>query len=490
MTLPRYMYRIVEEIAGHARDAGLDFFPTVFEMIDYRTMNQIAAYDGFPTRYPHWRFGMEYERLTKSYTYGLHKIYEMVINNNPCYAYLLEGNSLVDQKMVIAHVYAHCDFFKNNHWFSKTNRKMMDEMANHGARIRSAIERHGLEKIETFLDVCLSIDNLIDVHSPFIVRERKVLPEEEQRPVEVGLIAAKPYMEDWVNPPEQVEARRKQLEAEREREKRVPASPVKDVMGFLIEHAPLERWEHNILEMIREESYYFAPQMQTKIMNEGWASFWHTRLMTGKILTAAEIIDFADHHSSTVQTSPFQLNPYKLGLELFRDIEDRWNRGAFGKEYNECEDLVDREHWNRRLGQGLKKVFQVRQIYNDLTFIDEFLTPEFAVRQQMFTYGFNKRSGNWEIFSKQFQEIKSKILTSLTNFGQPMILVEDANYKNRSELMLVHTHEGIDLRRDYGQDTLSNLARIWKRPVNLRTTVGDKVRIWRHDGKEFKESPV
>ena len=483
------MYRIVQEIEDHARKAGLDFFPTIFEMVDYKTMNQLAAYEGFPSRYPHWRFGMEYERLSKSYTYGLHKIYEMVINNNPCYAYLLEGNSLVDQKLVIAHVYAHCDFFKNNHWFSKTNRTMLDEMANHGARVRGYIERHGLEAVEEFLDVCLSIDNLIDVHSPFIVRERKRGADDEQ-PVEVARMRAKSYMEDFINPPDEIEARRKRMQEEREKERRVPAHPVKDVMGFLVEHAPLERWEHSVLEMIREEAYYFAPQRQTKIMNEGWASFWHTRLMTTKICSSAEIIDFADHHAATVQTSPYQLNPYKLGLELFRDIEDRWNRGAYGKEYNECENMVEKEQWNRKLGEGLRKVFQVRSIYNDLTFIDEYLTPEFAVEQKMFTYGYNKRSGNWEIFSKEFQKIKEKILSSLTNFGEPSILVEDANYKNRGELMLLHEHEGVDLRRDYGEDTLKNISRIWRRPVNLRTLAGDKPRIWRHDGKEFKESPA
>ncbi len=104
-----------------AAEAGLDFFPTVFEILTYDQMNEIAAYGGFPNRYPHWRFGMEYERLAKSYEYGLSKIYEMVINNNPSYAYLLEGNSLVDQKLVMAHVYAHVDFFKNNFCFRSTD---------------------------------------------------------------------------------------------------------------------------------------------------------------------------------------------------------------------------------------------------------------------------------------------------------------------------------------------------------------------------------
>ena len=124
------------EIEGYARAMGFDFFPVVYEMVGYQTMSEVAAYGGFPTRYPHWSFGMEYDRLTKGYGYGLQKIYEMVINTNPVYAYLLDSNHLVDQKLVIAHVCGHAHFFKNNYMFAHTNRKMLDEMANHGGRIR------------------------------------------------------------------------------------------------------------------------------------------------------------------------------------------------------------------------------------------------------------------------------------------------------------------------------------------------------------------
>ena len=130
MSLPGELATLQLEIEAHARAYKLDFFDVVFEMLDYQQMNQVAAYGGFPTRYPHWRFGMEYEQLSKSYAYGLHKIYEMVINNDPTYAYLLEGNAFVDQKLVMAHVCGHADFFKHNVYFKHTNRKMVDAMAN------------------------------------------------------------------------------------------------------------------------------------------------------------------------------------------------------------------------------------------------------------------------------------------------------------------------------------------------------------------------
>ena len=144
--------RAQDVILRHALDYGLQPFKTVFELVSHEEMSEIAAYGGFPTRYPHWRFGMDYEELHKGYSWGLSKIYELVINNDPCYAYLMKSNALVDQKMVMAHVYGHSDFFKNNLWFSQTNRRMIDEIANHGTRIRRYGERYGQEPVERFLD--------------------------------------------------------------------------------------------------------------------------------------------------------------------------------------------------------------------------------------------------------------------------------------------------------------------------------------------------
>src|SRR3989344_8595543 len=166
-TLPQELVEEQIKVEKMARGYGLDFFQTVFEMVTYDQISEFAAQGGFPVRYPHWRFGMEYEKLAKSYEYGLSKIYEMVINTDPCYAYLMEGNMHVDQKLVMAHVYGHCDFFKNNQWFSKTDRKMMDTMANHSTRIRRYVDRYGYDLVEDFIDKCLSIENLIDRHSPY-----------------------------------------------------------------------------------------------------------------------------------------------------------------------------------------------------------------------------------------------------------------------------------------------------------------------------------
>lgn len=485
--LPAYLFDIQVEIEKHARAFGLDFFPISYEVLDYKTMNEVAAFGGFPTRYPHWRFGMDYEQLSKGYEFGLQKIYEMVINTNPSYAYLLEGNSIVDQKMVMAHVTGHVDFFKNNYYFSKTDRKMIDGMANHASLVRRHMNRVGVDKVEDFLDVCLSLENLIDPMSPYIRRRPKPKDGEEDESGEVPRLRAKQYMEDYINPPEFIEAQKKRLEEEKAKQKRFPAEPERDVLLFLIENAPLERWQRDCLEIIRREAYYFAPQAMTKIMNEGWAVYWHSKIMTTKALGAAEIIDYADANAGVLATAPGRLNPYKLGVELFRNIEERWDKGQFGAEWDECDTLAAKQSWDRRLGLGKGKIFEVRKLYNDLTFVDEFFTLDFCHDQKFYSFGFNERSSNWEIQSREFKKVKDQLLKSLTNRGQPFIYVEDGNFENRGELLLRHRHDEQDLDMGQGRDTMENLFRVWSRPVNLQTMVEGKEKMLRFDSDGFSD---
>ncbi len=506
--LPRYLRQEQERVEAIARGYGLDFFPVIFEILKYDQMNEIAAYGGFPSRYPHWRFGMEYEQLSKSSEYGLSKIYEMVINNNPSYAYLLEGNSLTEQKLVMSHVLGHVDFFKNNFCFRATDldaprpildpmrrrddydpdRRWIDRLANHGSRVTRHIERQGINKVEAFVDHCLSLENLIDPWSPFSGKPPAEDAGDDDEPPVVPRLSAKEYMEDFINPREYLEAQKKKLE-EKKADRRFPARPERDVLKFLLDHAPLERWERDVLEVIREEAYYFVPQKQTKIMNEGWASYWHSRIMTEKLLDASEIVDYADANAGVLATAPGRFNPYKVGVELYRYIEERWNKGQFGKEWEECDDLDERRNWDMKLGLGRKKVFEVRALYNDVTFIDEFLTPEFCIRHKLYTFGFSGRNDRFEIESRQFKDVKEKLLFQLTNFGDPYIRVVDANYQNRGELLLAHEHMGADLRQDYAKETLTALVRVWKRPVVLTTKLEQKPVMVRFDGSEHSVAP-
>jgi stage V sporulation protein R len=491
-----------EVIAEYARTEGLDFYETVFEVLSSDEMNQVAAYGGFPQRYPHWRHGMEYEKLRKQHSYGLAKIYEMVINNDPCYAYLREDNPIVDQKTVMAHVYAHCDFFKNNQWFSQTNRKMIDEMANHATRVRRYINRFGLEPVEEFLDVCLSLENLIDPYSVFIrrrpIRRRITQPKQSHTATRYP---AKEYMDRFINPPEAMQNElREKREADERAERAMPPKPERDILLFLLENAPMRDWQADVLNIIREEAYYYAPQGQTKIMNEGWATYWHSTLMTRYCLEASELVTYAEHHSGTVATSPGRLNPYKVGLELFRDIEKRWNTGRHGREYEACDDLQTRKHWKQGElfegravaleSPGRKKIYEVRKIYNDVMFLDEFLTPEFVDEQDLYHYRFDPNSGRMVAVDRDFDRIKRQMLFGLTNMAQPYIFVLDGNYRNRGELYLGHQHHGVDLEIKTAKDTLRNVQTIWGRPVHLEAKIDEERMLFTHDGEQVTQQHI
>ncbi len=228
-----------------------------------------------------------------------------------------------------------------------------------------------------------------------------------------------------------------------------------------------------------EETHRYAAQ---GFINHN--SYWHSTIMTQKALKPSEVIDFADHHSGTMATYGARLNPYKLGIELFRDIEHRWNTGKFGKEYEECDDLEKKRTWDKQLGLGRQKIFEVRRVHNDITFIDTFLTPEFCLQHQMFSYAWQEQMGTYVIESRDFQKIKQRLLFSLTNHGKPWIYVVDGNYRNRGELLLRHQHNGIDLRQDWAQDVLANLQAIWSRPVHLQTVADNKPTLMSYDGSE------
>jgi stage V sporulation protein R len=469
----------------------------------------------------------------------------MVINNNPCYAYLLKCNNVVDQKLVMAHVYGHCDFFKNNLYFAHTNRNMVDEMANHATRLQRYVERYGIDTVESFIDCCLSTANLIDPHAPFIRRQEDdagdmvrsaagasqptedagscacqgdhgegsgcqntgcqsgqggcqgkcgdgddphMIDDEDQ--VVPRRLKSKGYMDAYINPPDFLKARAEEIKVQRQEKKRFPENPEPDILLFILENAPLKNWQRDVLSLIREEAYYFLPQGQTKIMNEGWATYWHSHIMTKKVLKDGEVIDYADHHSGTLGGSRLNLNPYKLGLELFRDIEERWDKGRFGKEYEDCDDLKVREKWDLKLGLGREKVFEVRNLYNDLTFLDTFLTEDFCRRRKLFIYAKEQNKPQWVIKNREFDEIKATLLDRLTNMGQPLIRVIDSNFENRGELLLAHHHEERDLKWDFASETLVNLHRLWRRPVHVETMKEGKKTRLSFDGKEHQEKSL
>ena len=386
------------EVEAQAREQGLDVAEVVYELVDHRELNEIAAYGGFPVRYPHWRFGMEYDRLIKGHSYGLQRIYELVVNTQPVVAYLLRQNSPLEQKLVMAHVCGHADFFRHNAWFAHTDLNMMDVMADHASRVRSLADRHGVELVEGFIDRVQSVDNLIDVSA--LARAR-------------GRPGNAPPLE---GPP-----------------------PAGDVLGHVLVRAPLAGWQQEILALLRDEAYYFVPQMLTKIMNEGWASFWHSRLMTGSLLRDAEVVDYACQHAGAMGGDDGPMNPYKLGLELYRHLLS--TGGEAGR------------------GRGLDPLFEARAVHNDLTFVDSVLDEDFCR-----AHGLGRDAA-------ECATVREQLLASLTNGGQPVVRVLDAA---GADLELEHVWSGSELQLDQAEETLRNLHVLWGGPIRLRTRLENR----------------
>ena len=430
----RHQARITESAA---RSVGLDFFEVVFEMLDAADVNAVAAYGGFPVRYPSWRFGMDYERLQKGYEYGLSKIYELVINNDPTYAYLVRSNSMMEQKLVMAHVMGHADFFKHNVWFGPTQRSMVEQMSYHAARIRSFVEVYGQDKVERFLDVALGLDELIDPYLP--LRESRRADRKREAILSPAERARLDFERRWGDGGEDPHPGPQPIGS-------APPTrsssdlPTFDILGFLVEHACLADWQVEILRIVRAEAYYFVPQRLTKIMNEGWASYWHSHLLTHGLLGPSEIVDFADCHAGATAVAPGQLNPYKLGIELFRHAHAR--------------------------GDDL---FQLRRVHNDVSFIDHVVDEDFARSNQLFIYRRNARTGKNVVVDRDWVAIKEQLLRELSWCGSPRIQLVEADADGEGGLLLVHQHEGRDLKLDEAGAQLKTLAQVWGGPVHLLT---------------------
>lgn len=477
MQLDKKLQEILPKIHQECREMGLDYYPVIIELVRYDEMAELASYVGFPVRYPHWQWGMLYEEYARGYEYNMYRISEMVINNNPCYIYCMDSNTLVDNVNVICHAIGHNDFFKNNVFFAHTDRNMINKMADHAARIRSYMSRWGEEAVIEFIDHVLRIDTLVDPASAWKKRKIKPVVVRDQREYQYPkrLRSTHEYMDDWVNPREYIKQQEEQIrEKEQLREITSIDKPVRDIMGFLKERAPLKPWQQDIISMLHEEALYFYPQRQTKMINEGWASFVDFHLLCRRGLVSLGqprhdmgIIEYADHKSK-VLGGKYSTNPYKLGFELFLDIEDRWNKGKFGPEWENCDDQQQKKNWDKKLGMGMEKCFEVRKYYNDYMMIAEFFTRDFCERMEFFTTRRN-RAGDIILDSRDYKKIKKELLMRYANGGLPHIVLLDDNYKGEGHLLLEHRWQGMTLDWNYAVQVLKSLSYLWGRNVYLMT---------------------
>ncbi len=451
-----------EEILELAKDLGLDFYDIHFEVVPFEIMTEIAAY-GLPVRAQHWSYGKVYNRQKLYGEMGLSKIYEIVLNNDPSYAFMLDTNTEVENMLIVAHVAAHVDFFKRNIYFAPTDRNMVNRAMDHAIRVDRYKERYGLKRVEEVMDIGFALDRHID---PFKGEKRERYPA--RRIVEK--VTRRNEYDDLNGEDQRFSVSREVIGG------KLPPDPEKDILFFLINYAPLEEWERDLLGMIRSESYYFFPQFETKIINEGWASYWHAEVISNyRNIDPTEMIDFARTHSGVVQPgSPTNINPYYLGYRILKDIKERWD-----KMYAQGVSRID----------GLTKIFQVREEDNDISLIQNYLTKELAEELKLFTYGpkngqHHDSNGEIVITGRDLMVIKERLVMSKYNYATPLVVIngiEDGvltlEQKNRQ-------YGGLE--KKYAEKTLSYIYQLWKSPVQIRTCDAEGVDLMLNFDGEFK----
>ncbi len=417
----------IEQIVKKAQSFGLDFYEMRYEICPADIIYTFGAY-AMPTRFSHWSFGKAFHQMKSQYDYGMSKIYELVINSDPCYAFLLDTNSVLQNKLIEAHVLAHCDFFKNNHRFRSTNRQMVAGMATFANRVQDYEQEFGRGRVEAFLDAVLAIHEHVD---PYPARKARTDSKINAKTV----ATESPYDDLWSLDKSEAKINEPTLN------EFPKPTPTRDLLLFLMENChDLSNWQRDVLSSLRNEMLYFRPQMETKIMNEGWASIWHARIMRELDLSVDESIEFARMHASVLAPNRFQLNPYHLGFHIFADIERRY---------------------------GIDRIFEVRQTDTDVSFIRNYLTKELCESLDLYLFG--KEGEEWRITSTGWEKVRDGIINQIGNCGFPYIYAEERDYLRRGELYLRHSFEGIELDSTYLKRTLPHLYHIWQRPIHLET---------------------
>ncbi|MBX6420434.1 MAG: SpoVR family protein [Nevskia sp.] len=436
-----------ERIETLARRYGLDFYPVDFELVPKTFMMEVAVY-GLPVRMPHWSFGVRYIYQYVQHRMGHSHIFEVVFPGNPNRAYLERGNSLSENTLVTAHVLGHADFSRNNALFARMQKEVGDRIVEQAAarahQIEDAIRRHGQERVEAVLDAALALEQHIDLNQAL------------RRP---------PYPE-WLAPPETpaptpFESRYGRLPGEsgqappapEPRRAPVPPQPEADLLWFIAHHAPeLEDWARDIFLAVREESYYFYPVFACHIMNEGWASYWHARLLReADFLPQALYLEAIKAHSDVVRpyagedAVALTVNPYHLGFAIWEHVVER---------------------------RGLATAFRIRAEEDDFGFIRNCLDEELAHKLKLFKYQHEQRGSRDErvvVGEAGIDELRETLLAPRFNYGAPRILAVEKGRDGSLSLRhdVASDRRGLDLAR--AEKVLQYIHRVWRRPVRLET---------------------
>ena len=438
-TLGRYAQRL-EELA---RSHGLDYYPVHFEEVPSSFMMEVAVY-GLPVRMPHWSFGVRYIYQLVQHRMGHSRLFEVVFPGNPGRAYLAGNNSLQENTLVTAHVLGHADFAKNNALFKKSQEqvgyKIVEQAATHARQIGQAVEHHGQTRVEQVLDAALSLEAHIDT---FQLLRRGRYPEYVERARHAPGDAFQKRFENLPGGAEPVEVPLERMRAA------IPPQPERDLLWFIAEYAPdLEEWERDIFRAVREESFYFYPVFACQIMNEGWASYWHARLLReADFLPQNEYLDALKTHSDVVrphaaeQQASLVVNPYHLGFSIWESIVE--------------------EH-------GIERAFQVRAEDDDFGFVRNYLTPELAEDLKLFRYE-QTADGGVRVLDHDIDALRETVLGPKYNFGAPAVLAKHVGNDGSLELHHENDTDGRGLDVERAERVLDYIHKVWRRPIALET---------------------
>ncbi|MTI31019.1 stage V sporulation protein R [Cytophagales bacterium RKSG123] len=446
-----------ERIEEKARELGLDFYKQEFEICDYHDMLGYQSYMGMPARYPHWSFGKAFERLKTLYQHGLSGLsYEMVINTDPCLAYLMIDNPLPLQILTMAHVYGHNDFFKNNIHFSQSRADLALEMfKRHADRIRAYIEDPGIGyiRVERILDAAHAISmqcdrNILQKFPPLKAKEK------------AGAGLGETHGDQWAH-----------LKKKKAYKAKSEVLLEKELLLYIRDHQPLlEDWEKDLLTIVWEENRYFLPQMETKIMNEGWATFWHYTILNQLDLDHSLYFDFIRSHNQVIRPHLGGINPYHIGYTIFSKLA--------GSDGHSIDYELD------------KKIFEVRTIDRDNSFLRRFLTEELARQLNLFEFQVNPENVKiTEISDREgWHQVKETLIANIGTNAFPQVVVE---HKENSDnvLQLVHLFDGRELQMKYLEETLKYVNTLWGNPVKIRTLLEGKNIVCECEEGKFRIIP-
>lgn len=438
-----YWNERIEEIV---REEGLNCCEQEFDLVSYEDMIGYEAYIGMPIHYPHWSYGKAYERIKTLNKYNLSGLpYEMVINSNPCIAYLMRDNTLLLQILTIAHVYGHNDFFKNNRLFRDGTRAdyTLETFRNHAVRIREYIADPGIgySRVEKILNAA----HALKFQTSRVIGQKRMDEEEMKR--QLLAKSQRPKSEFPLLEPREKE------EVPLPDFRKIPLEPEEDLLFFISRYGRLSEWERDILEIVREETRYFIPQMETKIMNEGWASYWHYTILNRLELPQEQQMEFLKRHNQVIRPHEGRINPYFLGFKMIEDIRNR-------------------EPGNPAI------IFRIRELERDQSFIRRYLTLELCNELNLFSY---VKSGNEYIVSdvadeEGWRNIRDIIASSVGMSGIPTIRITNWVKKDNT-LILEHSFDGRELELNYAYETLKHLVDLWEGRVLLESFIDGKRKV-------------